>query len=124
MPSIISRRHPITFYLILFLGTLFFLGLGTLFLSPVIKPNQGSSKSKDDFLPLISLLFYLFAIYNIFKYYKNAPNITLDKDKISFNGKELLFDELKEAKLTGKQSFNICSALEWKHQHFILKMER
>lgn len=55
--------------------------------------------------PLFSIACYALAVYNLYRYNKNAPKIILDKNSITFNKKTYLLSNLKKVELTGKQPF-------------------
>lgn len=106
MTPIISERHKLKFYFSIIFGALFFLGLGTVLLIVFIKSSQkGDLESKDYLMPVFSLTIYFVAIYTVYRYYRNAPKIQVDKDFISFGHETFSWTDLKKIELTGKKPF-------------------
>jgi len=106
MTTIVSKRHYLKFYLSIILGTLFFLAMATGLLIFYNKSaNKGELKAKDKLMPIFSIACYAFAGYSLYRYIKNAPTITLDKDFINFNNKTFLLTDIEKVELTGKRPF-------------------
>ena len=105
MLRITSKRHPVTFYLTVFIGALLFLVLGIILLPSDINPYNTALQSPKGTLIIVSSLLFLNAFYLIFRYYKNAPNIIVDTYTISFNKQIFKLEELVGIELTGKQPF-------------------
>ncbi|MFT3704514.1 MAG: hypothetical protein QM802_19255 [Agriterribacter sp.] len=106
MTQIISKRHKLKFYLSLILLFLFLTALGTVLIVVFNIAAKKGAASKVDFMPVIAAGVYFFAFYTVYKYFKNAPVIHLDKDAISFNHQTFFFADLDRIELTGKQNFS------------------
>ncbi len=106
MTTLISRRHPFKFYFSIILGTLFFIGMGSAILFGYNKAvDRGRLKPKEQLMPIFSIACYAFAGYSLYRYIKNAPTITLDKDFISFNSQTFSIADIDAVELTGKRPF-------------------
>jgi hypothetical protein len=106
MTTIISKRHIFKFYLSIILGTLFFLGLATALLFIYSKQvDKGNLRPKDKLMPIFSIACYAFAGYSLYRYIKNVPAITLDKDFINFNSQTFSLTDIKKIEFTGKRPF-------------------
>ena len=107
MTTIISQRHILKFYFSIILGTLFFIALATSLLFIYNKlADKGQVKAKDKLMPAFSIACYAFAGYSLYRYIKNAPKITLDKEFITFNNMTYSISDIKKVTLTGKRPFN------------------
>jgi len=104
MEPIVSRRHPINFYLMLILTGLFTTALATDLLTQFFN-KESHEKVNRDMLPFISLFFYGLTIYSFIRYYKNSPTIRLDDNGISIGKKVFDWKRLQAARLTGKVRF-------------------
>jgi hypothetical protein len=67
--------------------------------------NNGNLEPKEKLIPIFSIAFYLFAVYSLYRYIKNAPKITLDKEFITFNTQTFLLSDINKVELTGKRPF-------------------
>ncbi len=106
MKTIISKRHIFKFYFSLVLGTMFLLAMATACLFKYNKDlNEGMVNPKGIILPIISAGIYAFAGYSFYRYFKNSPTITLDKNYIKFNNQTYSLNDIKNVELTGKCSF-------------------
>ncbi len=106
MKTIISQRNFLKFYLTIILGTIYYLGMSFIVLYIYYKEiDNANTKIKIHILPFLSLGLFSLAIYSIYRYLKNAPNIILTKDYIKFNNQTWSYMDLKKVELTGKQSF-------------------
>ena len=56
-------------------------------------------------MPIFSIACYAFAVYSLYRYIKNAPTITLDKDFINFNSQTFSIADIDKIELTGKRPF-------------------
>ncbi len=56
-------------------------------------------------MPIFSIACYAFAGYSLYRYIKNAPKITLDKEFISFNNQTFSLTDINNVELTGKRPF-------------------
>jgi hypothetical protein len=81
------------------------IGLGVMLISTYINLDKENLKLKEYLMPFFGLGTIFFALYSIYKYYKNAPIIIVDNEKILFNDEIYKWTELKKIKLTGKQPF-------------------
>lgn len=108
--KLIVRRHPLKFYATLILVTIFLCALATIMVLPVLKTDDNPN-SKANMLVLVSLLFYILVIYTIYKYFKNAPIITVENETIAFNKKKYHFKDIVKVEMTGKQPFPYIMAL-------------
>lgn len=56
-------------------------------------------------MPIFSIACYAFAGYSLYRYIKNAPKVTLDKEFITFNNQSYSLSDIKKVTLTGKRPF-------------------
>lgn len=107
MKIITTKRNLFKFYLTIVLATLFYVGLGCLMYSVFLdKIRETPVQTKSYFIPLLIIFFLFMAIYTIIKYFKQAPIIQVDKEKIKFGSKETYdLKEIDEVLLTGKMPF-------------------
>jgi len=106
MTTIVSKRHIFKFYFSIILGTLFFVAMATGLLFIYNKSaDKGELKAKDKLMPIFSIACYAFAGYSLYRYIKNAPKVTLDKEFITFNNQTYSISDIKKVTLTGKQPF-------------------
>ena len=83
MTTITTKRHPLKFYGSIAFGTLFLCGLGTLYLFTSIDILQKENPAtKEYFMPVFSLAFYLLAFSLLYFSWKNSPKISLDTNSI------------------------------------------
>ena len=52
-----------------------------------------------------SVLLFFVAIYTIYRYTKNAPNVVLEKKNIFVNDQKIDFEDIQNISLTGKKHF-------------------
>jgi|GEM_PF-682689 len=102
MPEITSIRHLWKFYLTLFVWLSFCL-LMALFLGALAK--QGPSQGGGIVLIVMSAGMLCLALFIVIRYYKNAPNIVVDSESISFNHEVYYWKDLEKIEMTGKRSF-------------------
>ena len=106
MTTIVSKRHIFKFYFSIILGTLFFVAMATGLIFIYNKSaDKGQLKAKDKLMPIFSIACYAFAGYSLYRYIKNAPKITLDKEFIIFNNQTYSISDIKKVTLTGKRPF-------------------
>lgn len=106
MTTITTARHKTKFYLTVILGTLFFLGLATILLFIYFDQRElGNSKPKTALMPFFSIAVYFMAFYTVYRYYRNAPNIRVDNQLISFNNETFSLADVQHIELTGKRNF-------------------
>jgi len=106
MHTITSKRHKLRFYLTIILGSIFFLVLGAgLFYGYLKDSKNGTLKEKDKLIPILSVGIYVVAFYTVYRYYKNVPEIKVDKQSISFNNKTFNWNDLQNIKMNGKRPF-------------------
>jgi hypothetical protein len=106
MTTIVSKRHSLKFYLPIILATLFFIALATGFLFAHNKLlDRRRAKTKEIFMPIFSIGCFAFAGYGLYRYVKNAPQISLNRDSITFNNQLFSLSEIKQIILSGKQPF-------------------
>ncbi len=67
--------------------------------------DKGDLKPKAQLMPIFSIACYAFAGYSLYRYIKNAPKITLDKEFITFNNQTFSISDIKKVTLTGKRPF-------------------
>ena len=104
---IVSKRHFFKFYFALVFSTLFFIALIIILIYTYIKRiNDNASKNFDFLMPIFAIFILLLAIYNIYRCIKNAPNIKMDKDFISFNNEIFSTEDIGKVILSGKHDFN------------------
>jgi len=104
--TIITRRHPLKFYIVLILSFLFFFAMAsyTLYESFHIF-KKGQPVTKEYFLPVISIAVYFLAFYMVYCYWKNSPKITIDKYNIQIGDQTFHLKDIKDVALTGKMPF-------------------
>ena len=56
-------------------------------------------------MPIFGIGCFVFAGYSLYRYIKNAPKISLDKDFISFNSQSFPLSDITKIDLTGKRPF-------------------
>jgi len=100
--TINSQRSFRHFFLSIFFFDLFFLTLA--FFVWAIRDQAVSTTGYYSML-LIVLILILGAIYVPYRYYKNAPNISINEESISFNKEKLNWTDLEEIEMTGKRPF-------------------
>jgi hypothetical protein len=106
MTTITSKRHFLKFYFAIIFVTLLFIAIATGLLYIYNKSaSNGQLKTKDNLLPIFSIACYAFAGYGLYRYIKNAPKITLDKDVITFNNQTYSITDIENVTLTGKRPF-------------------
>jgi ABC-type multidrug transport system fused ATPase/permease subunit len=106
MTTIVSKRHFFKFYFSLILATLFYLSIGTVLLFIYINEIfSGSIALKTHAMPVFFIACYAIAGYSVYRYFKNAPNIILDKNNITFNKQTYSIADINEVTLTGKHPF-------------------
>ncbi len=106
MTAIVSKRHILKFYFSITLGTLFFIAMATGLLFIYNKSaDKGQLKTKDKLMPIFSIAVYAFAGYSLYRYIKNVPKITLDKEFITFNNQTYSVSDIKKVTLSGKRPF-------------------
>lgn len=54
---------------------------------------------------VFSLLFFFMAVYTIYRYFKNAPEIRLDERSVSIGGQSFSLAEIQTVELSGKGNF-------------------
>lgn len=107
MKTLVSKRHFLNFYVANSLGTLIFWGLATVLLVMYIRHTEiAQMSSKYTLLPVFSFGLYVFGGYSFCRYFKNVPNITLNKDCITFNKEIFLLTDIGKIELTGKRPFS------------------
>lgn len=106
MTTITTKRHPLKFYGSIAFGTLFLCGLGTLYLFISIDILQKENPAtKEYFMPVFSLAFYLLAFSMFYFSWKNSPKISLDTNSIKIGDETFYLKEIKDIALTGKMPF-------------------
>ncbi|RZJ86412.1 MAG: hypothetical protein EOO20_18355 [Chryseobacterium sp.] len=107
MTTITSKRHFFKFYFSLIFLTLILIALASgLLLMYNSRSSEGLLRPKDKFIPLVSIVCLVFAGYSLFRYFKNAPILTVDNDFISFNSQIFSITDIEKINFTGKQPFN------------------
>lgn len=66
---------------------------------------KGQLKPKEKLMPIFSVALFAFSGYSLYRYIKNAPTITLDKDFINFNSQSFSIADIDKVELTGKRPF-------------------
>lgn len=106
MKEIVSRRHPLKFYLTIILGALFYIGLGLVLLFTYVALRRNENlESKDALLPFFGIGLFVFAGYTVYRYFKNAPVIRVNAEVITFNDQSFSVSEIAQVRLAGKQPF-------------------
>lgn len=106
MPIITTRRHPFKFYAALLFISLFLFAIGSIILFSSINILQKSQPAtKDYFMPLFGIGFYLLAFSMIYAYRKNAPKVIIDKYTIKIGDQTIDIKDIKDVALTGKMPF-------------------
>ena len=67
--------------------------------------DKGNSSLKGILMLLFSISCFAFAVYSLYRYIKNAPIISLDKDFINFNNQTFSLADIDKIELTGKRPF-------------------
>lgn len=67
--------------------------------------EKGNTSPKGILMPIFSIGCFAFGIYSLYRYIKNAPTITLDKDFINFNRQTFSLKDIDKIELTGKKPF-------------------
>lgn len=93
--EIISKRHPYKFYLLLILTSIFFLGIGSIFIHASIRDN-------NDVGYYLFLVFVALTLYMNFLFIKNSSKIILNKKGIIYRNRVYDWEKISEIKLTGK----------------------
>ena len=107
MTPIVSKRHPLKYYLTIGLTILLFIAVGSAIIFDYKNSlDKGQLKPKEIILPILAIACFAFAGYSLYRYMKNAPAITLDKDYIKFNSQTYSTADIDKIELTGKQPFN------------------
>jgi len=104
MDSVSSRRGWFNYFqlIILFL-TLLMLGAFMLYLW---FENLDASDPKEFLLPLFGVIFILYAPYNVYGYFEQTPQVTIDNLKIQIANKTYKLTDISQAKFTGKHKHN------------------
>jgi len=106
MTPIVSKRHPLKFYLTIVLTTMLYIAIATAILFDYKNSfDTGRLKAKEKLLPILAIASYAFAGYTLYRFIKNAPKITLDKEFITFNSQTYSTAHIDKIDLTGKQPF-------------------
>lgn len=105
MTTLISKRHFYKFYLLIVLVAIFFAGMGTFILYEYYHPEKIKNINSKELMPIFSFGCYAFAIYTVYRYFKNSPRIILNKDSISFNKERYPLSDIAKMELTGKKPF-------------------
>lgn len=67
--------------------------------------DRGNTSSKSTLMPIFGVACFAFAGYSLYRYIKNAPTITLDKDFININNQTFSLSDIDKVELTGKRPF-------------------
>ncbi len=104
--TITTKRYPFRFYTSIAFASLFFLVVGTLLLFVCVDIfRNGNLATKDCFMPVFIFLLYLLAFTLPYIYWKNCPQITINRHSIRI-GKEVFYlEDISEIVLTGKIPF-------------------
>lgn len=106
MQPLIIKRHKLKFYLSVVMVFLAFLSMGTAMFFVFIKhAGLGELKAKEYLMPVFGVGIYFLAFYTVYRYFKNAPMIQIDKDAISFDDQIFALKDIIHIELTGKKSF-------------------
>lgn len=116
--EIVSKRHPLKFYLSLIFISAFLIGIGLIFIFSSIRDNNVKGY----------FIFYFFlatAIYFNYKYITNSYKIILNKKGIHYKNEFYSWDDISEIKLTGKRGLIInaqteCATLTFKNLKTII----
>ena len=107
---ITTKRHLFKFYFSIAFVTFVFLALGflSLFSFHGFYMN-GTLEFKNYFLPILGVGCLIMPIYSIYQYFKNAPTISIDLEKITFqflvNDMSYRLSDIEVIQLTGKLPF-------------------
>lgn len=93
--EIASKRHPYKFYLLLILMSVFFLGIGSIFIYESLRDNNNEGY-------YLFFVFFALTLYMNFLFIKNSSKITLNKKGIIYKNRVYDWEEISEIKLTGK----------------------
>lgn len=106
MKEIISKKHNLKFYLSLVISCVLLLSLATLFVREFLFHNDNVyTYPRHYFILGIGVLIYLFVVYTVYAYFRNAPRIKVNSNSISFNKDEFLWIDIVHIELLGKIKF-------------------
>lgn len=104
MEAVKSKRHFFSFYVSIIFVFIFSNGIGLFLIGLFIKLSNTDKKQKAILLLLLGLICIWLAFYTIYRYYKNAPSITISQNYIKI-GKKRYINDIVNITLTGKFSF-------------------
>lgn len=103
---ITSKRHPGRFYAAIIFMFFLYLFLSFLLIYLSTKTiDRGQETTQTLFMLLAGFGVLYLAFYTVVRYYKNAPNITVDDYNITFGNKKYNLTDITSLNLTGKKPF-------------------
>jgi hypothetical protein len=104
--TITSQRNKFNFYFPIAVAFIFFFSVASLlawiFITQMIR---GVFPSSDFMVPVISVVFFYLTYYTVVRYFKNAPIITIEGERITFGKESHLLKDIESVYLTGKVPF-------------------
>lgn len=120
--TIISKRHPLKFYLLVCFGSLFILALGIFIIHmSILEFEVETPEPKVYILPVLGVILVGFAVAMPWVYFKNAPQITIDKHSITFGKERISFTQIDDIAITGKMPFKFIFSFPMEGSAILLK---
>lgn len=102
----IKSKKSLEFYISIILSSIFYFGASFLLFSIFFKKYRSINfESKNYVLLIFGILLFFVAIYTIYRYTKNAPNVVLEKKNIFVNDQKIDFEDIQNISLTGRKHF-------------------
>ena len=106
MKEIVSKKHKLKFYLVLFLSCFSLILIATILLREfLIQRSSNYLYPKYYFILVISIFLYFISVYVIYAYFRNAPRLKVNSNSITFNNEEFLWLDIAHIELVGKKRF-------------------
>lgn len=106
MKMIESKRHITNFYVSIAFVFLFCNAIGGFLINFSFNEQEKIKQgNKTYILSAMGVLFVVFAFYTIYQYFKNTPEIIIEKNKIFFNKETFKVDDIHFINLTCKVPF-------------------
>ncbi len=118
---ICSRRHPLQFFLSIIFSGITFCLLGLFLIYVYLTPKEGDTEPLGiEFLSL-GILFLVYGLYSIRKYFKNSPRVKIQKEKVIIGRKNINLDQIEKVQLVGKKPFPFLGSHQMESMELILK---
>jgi hypothetical protein len=107
MNTITTKRSLLKFYAASLFAALFLSALGSFAIFNCLDPEErkGFRPGGESILIVLGGLMIFMAFYTVYRYFKNAPIISADHNKISFGSSNYYWADVGKIELTGKQPF-------------------